>query len=147
MKKQLYIMTATMILLAVSVVEPAKAQSSTRITLKATIPFAFSIGNRTLPAGEYIVVCINPASDQSVLQFRGKDGHAGMVQMRAVTGKASETAKLVFNRYGDQYFFTRAWTPNESNGLEAPRSRAERSMQRGLASAGQKSELVAVKAR
>lgn len=149
MKKQIYTTAATMILLAVCAVAPTKAQSNNRMTLKATIPFAFSVGNTTLPAGEYIIAGTNSASDQTaVLHFRSKDGRAStLVLMHKKIGKASETAKLVFNQYGDRYFFAQAWTPNDGNGMEAPKSRAERPIERELARAGKKSELVAVKAR
>jgi hypothetical protein len=148
MTKQLYIMAATVILLTVCALAPAKARSSACVSLKATIPFEFNIGKTTLPAGEYVITRTNRTSDQSVLQFRSKDGRARtVVQMHATIGKASEAAKLVFNRYGAQYFFAQAWMPYDRNGVEASKSHAERSMQRELNRAGQKGEMVALRAR
>lgn len=148
MRKQMYIMASIVILLTVSALTPAKAQSSACMSLKATIPFEFSVGKTTLPAGEYVITCTNRTSDQNNLQFRSKDGLARtLVQMHAAIGKASEAAKLVFNRYGAQYFFAQAWMPYDRNGIEASKSRAERSMQRELNRTGQKSEMVALRAR
>ena len=113
MKKQTLTMIALMVLVG-SLTASAKAQSLSSGTLVANIPFKFSAGNQTMPAGEYIVRCVNPASDQTVLQIASKDGrNSVMLQMSATRGKAGETAKLVFHRYGDRYFFAQAWTPGK----------------------------------
>ena len=148
MGKQMYIMAAIVILLTVCALAPAKAQSSACMSLKATIPFEFSVGKMTLPADEYVITCINRTSDQTILQFRSRNGGARtLVQVHAAIGNAPETAMLVFNRYGAQYFFARAWMPYDRNGVETSKSRAERSMQRELNRTGQKSEMVALRAR
>ncbi len=95
MKKQAYTMIA-MIILVGSMAVAAQAQTVGRAQLIADIPFDFNVGNQTLPAGQYTVRQINPASDQAVLQFRSKDGHASAkVQMGSVIGKAQESAKLI----------------------------------------------------
>jgi len=98
-------------------------------------------------ADEYLITCISRSSDQTIVQFRSKDRGARVVQMHAAKGNASEAAKLVFNKYGAQYFFAQAWMPYDWNGIEASKSRAERSMQRELNRTGQKSEMVALSAR
>ena len=105
MKKQALTMIALMVLVG-SLAASAKAQSLSSGKLVANIPFEFRAGNQTLPAGEYIVRCVNPASDQVVLQITSKDGrNSVMLQMISTRGKATETARLVFHRYGDRYFF------------------------------------------
>jgi len=150
MKKEIeiYLTTVMVIMLALCAAAPVQAQSSSRTTFRTTIPFEFTVGNKTLPAGDYVVVCTNPSSDQTVLQFRRKDGRAFvLVQMHAVFGSAPAQAKLIFNRYGDQHFFSRAWTTNETNGLEAGKSGLERSKQRELARRGKRSESIAVNSR
>src|SRR2546427_11378738 len=107
MKRQAYPMIA-MIILVGSMAVAAQAQTGSRTQLIANIPFDFSVGNKTLPAGEYTVRQINPSSDHAVLQLRSQDGKASaMVQMNAVIDKtrSQETASLIFNRYGNRYFF------------------------------------------
>lgn len=147
MKKQAYTMIA-MIVLVGSMAVAAKAQVSGRTQMIANIPFQFTVGNKTLPAGEYRVTCLKSASDHTVVQLRSNDGKAAaLVQMTAVTGKSQETARLIFNRYGNQYFFAQAWTGAESAGLEASKSRAERAARRELANLKQKSETVALRTR
>ena len=147
MKKQAYTMIALLVLVG-SMAVAAQAQTSGRTQLIANIPFQFNVGNKALPAGEYSVRQINPDSDHCVLQLRSKDGRAGaMVQMGSVIGKAQESAKLIFNRYGNQYFFAQAWVDGDNTGLQAPKTRAERNADRELAGMKATSEAVALKAR
>ncbi len=147
MKRQACTMIA-MIVLVGSMAVAAKAQTSDRTQLIASIPFPFNVGNKTLPAGEYTVTQVNPASDHAVLQLRTKDGSASaMVQMASVIGKAQESAKLIFNRYGNKYFFAQAWVDGEKSGLEASKSRAERATERELAGIKMATESVALMAR
>jgi hypothetical protein len=147
MKRQAYTMIA-MIVLVGSMAVAAQAQTSGRTQFVASIPFEFSVGNKTLPAGEYMVLQVNPASDHAVLQIRSRDGRASaMVQMDSVAGKAQESAKLIFNRYDNKYFFAQAWVDGENSGLQASRSRAERATGRELAGIKMATESVALTAR
>jgi hypothetical protein len=147
MKKQTYTMIA-MIVLVGSMAVAAQAQTSGRTQLIASIPFEFSVGGKTLPAGEYTVRQVNPASDHAVLQLRSKDGSAGaMIQMGTVIGQARENAKLIFRRYDDHYFFAEAWIDGENFGLLAPRSRTERAAEREISGIKPKTESVALRNR
>ena len=146
MKKQAYTMIAMLVPVG-SMAVAAQAQTSGRMQLIARIPFEFKVGNATLPAGEYTVAQINPASDHVVLQLRSRDGSAGaMVQMTTVIGKAQKNAQLIFNCYGNKYFFAQAWTGDEGSGLQAPKPRAERVTERELSGIMAKTEAVALTA-
>jgi hypothetical protein len=88
--------------------------------LRVDIPFAFSVGDKTLPAGEYIVRCVNTASDLKILQLHNQTGSVSvLVQTNSVIGKTQESAKLVFNRYGDRYFFAQSWLVGDRSGMQA----------------------------
>jgi hypothetical protein len=111
------------------------------------IPFAFNAAEKTLPAGKYIVTIVNPSSDRSVLQIRSSNGSASvLLQTTDIIGKENANAKLMFRRYGDQYFLAQAWMAAERTGLATLKSSAERQLQNEMAKTGKKSELVAVKA-
>ena len=145
MKKQAYTMIA-MIVLVGSMAVAARAQTIGGIRLIANIPFEFSVGNKTLPAGEYTIRQFNPASDHSVLQFRSKDGSVGaIVQTTSVIARAPESARLIFRRYDNHYFFAEAWVDGQNTGLQAPKSRAERAAERELARIKAMTESVAVR--
>ena len=124
MKKQTYTMIA-MIVLVGSMAVAAQAQTSGHTQLTANIPFQFSVGNKNLPAGEYMVLSVNADSSNVAIKIQSRDGRASaMVRMMTVIGKGQESAKVIFNRYGNQYFFAQAWVDGESSGLQAPKSRA-----------------------
>lgn len=131
MRKGIYIVFAAVVLICLSAVSSAKAQSTNRLVMQADIPFEFTIGKVTLPAGEYTVRNASDSSD--ILLLRSADGHSVLVQMNSVIGKADERAKLIFNRYGNHYFFSQAWMPATQTGLEAQKSKAERAIGRELA--------------
>jgi hypothetical protein len=146
MKKQAYMIMTVIMLVTVAGLSTAKAQMSGNPQLIANIPFAFSVGEKTLPAGEYTVRCTNRDSSIKVLQVRSKDGRdSALVQTHSVIGKIEDGARLVFYRYGDQYFFTQAWLPSDSTGMQAPRSRTEKA--RELAREKRTTETVVATAR
>ena len=140
MRKGIYSVFAAVVLICLFAVSSAKGQSTNRVVLQADIPFEFTVGKVTLPAGEYTVRSVSDSSD--ILQLRSADGHSILVQMNSIIGKADDSAKLIFNRYGNHYFFTQAWMPATQTGLEASKPRAERAARRELA--GLKPEIAEV---
>lgn len=91
--------------------------------LTANIPFAFSAGKTTLPAGRYTVTVLNPSSDRKALQIRSMNGRSSVVVLTTgIIGHASDNAKLVFERYGDRYVFAQAQLAGDETRLAAVRS-------------------------
>lgn len=127
MKTYLTLTIAILMLLAV-VTFTAEAQVFGSQRMRARIPFSFNVGKTILPAGEYTIAVLNPNSDRRVLQIRSTDGKlSAMTHTSSVSINAPEDAKLVFNRYGNRYFFSQAQMAGESTTLTAVKSRAERS--------------------
>lgn len=147
MKRQAYTVIAMIVLVgAMAVVTNGQAVRHAR--MNANIPFEFNVGDKILPPGEYIVRQLNPDSDVSILQIRSQEnGDTTTVQMITAVSKVQDSTKLVFRRYGNKYFFAEAWVAGDSNGLQAPRSRAERAVQRELAGIKPTAETVALKNR
>lgn len=99
----------------------ASAQGTT--VAEVTIPFAFQTPNQALPAGTYR---IDRESGHLIL-LRGTNQAAGFVDMHAATKlHAPNHGYLVFDRSGDKYFLRQIWQAGETDGLECPRSRAEK---------------------
>jgi hypothetical protein len=105
------------------------AQGATLIR-KVEIPFAFSVGNKTFPAGAYRVTRVTP--DKSVLQLNSEDGQEVVrILTHSVQAKVTpQTGKLNFRRYGETYFLFQIWEPDDNQGRELSTSRTERSVQR-----------------
>lgn len=145
MKKQAYMIVTMVIFMAALGLASAHAQTSCPAILRVDIPFAFSVGNQTLPAGSYRVSCVNAASDQRILQLRDISGRTSvLVRTSSVIGKTQDNAKLVFNRYGDQYFFAQAWLPVDNYGMQAQKSHSEKVTARELAGIKRAAEMVAL---
>jgi hypothetical protein len=136
-------MIAAVVVLACLTVSANAECVGTPLTVK--IPFQFSTWKAKLPAGEYVVKCLDP--NRSQLVFRSTDGKAAaVVPMILVRGTSRRGATLVFHRYGRSYFFAQAWAGG-SNGLELPTTRAEAAAARELASINPKPEMIALTAR
>jgi hypothetical protein len=56
-------------------------------------------------------------------------------------------SKLTFHRYGNQYYFAEVWIDGEKDGLQAPKSKAERATQKELAALNIAMESVPVRVR
>ena len=142
MKNRAFTMAALLVL-AVSMAAAVQAQTS-HSRLVANIPFQFNVGDKTLPPGEYVVTQVNPASDHAVLQLRSKNGSVVVIQMNNLIGKANQRARMVFSRYGSQYYFAEVWTTGDGNGLQATKTKAERSLSQELARGEQAAETIAL---
>jgi hypothetical protein len=128
MKKQAYTMIAMIVLfgcMAVSV----RAQCGGMPTV-TNIPFQFSTGKTTLPAGEYKLTCFDP--NGRLLLISSTDGKTkAAIQMVSVSDRSQDDARLLFHRYGRRYFFVQAWAGGNT-GLQLPTTHAERSVVREL---------------
>jgi hypothetical protein len=105
--------------------------------VKANIPFDFTVGQQLLPAGTYVIQQIQ----DSVITVRNVNKP---IQILGVTqqdsGKARGDCKLLFNRYGDQYFLSKILADQAGMDLRLPTSKVERKAQvqeAALKSAGQ----------
>jgi len=106
----------------------AQAQTSSPQRLTASIPFAFSVGKTTLPAGRYTITVLNPSSDRKILQIRSLNGKSSAVVLtNGIIGHASDNAKLVFEHYGDRYVFAQAQLAGDDTTLAAVRSNKKKS--------------------
>ena len=131
------------IILAAAFTASVQAQSTGAQKVVANIPFAFNVGNTSLPAGKYTITVLNPSSDRKVLQVRSTNGRSiAITQTTNVIRDASDDSKLVFHRYGDRYFFAQAQMAGETTGLAAPKSSAERAQKNAGAVAGTKTVVV-----
>jgi hypothetical protein len=103
--------------------------------MRANVPFDFTVGDKSLPAGIYTVRILNPTSDRKVLQIRSENGRSSaIVQTMGLDGTFTDNAKVVFRRYGNKYFFAQAQMAGDATSLAASRTRTERATQRALAS-------------
>lgn len=91
----------------------------------AAIPFDFHAGQTLLPAGDYV---IKQSSD--ILTIRGAAGKPTvmMLTLPASRSGTSPKARLQFQRYGNDYFLSKIWAANSSDGLALPKCKQEQEL-------------------
>jgi len=127
MKKQFLGTLSILSFLLMLTAATASAQSARSKAIN--IPFNFIAGQKTLPAGEYTVEP-NRKDFDKVWLIQGRDGQASVLVMTmpAPANNTQESAKLVFHKYGDQYFLSQIWTPGGDTGRELLMPRLERQL-------------------
>ena len=106
MKKQAL---AVAVALAISIVAAGECFARPPV-LHANIPFAFSVGDKWLPAGEYQIETVTTGSGTLQLIRRSSGGanvFLSTIALEAHNGNSK--AELVFHRYGSEYFLSRIW--------------------------------------
>jgi hypothetical protein len=91
--------TSLMAVLAGVSIPAEAAQVSCRV------PFSFTVNGSTLPPGIYYV---STEVTQDLLAIRGDRGFAFAIANYIESGGGTE-AKLVFHKYGDQYYLREVW--------------------------------------
>jgi hypothetical protein len=83
--------------------------SHAQVLMKARVPFSFRAGYGTLPAGDY-TIGKDGISQQAVSLSAGKRGVE--LVMPNITDSRNDIhgSKLVFHRYGDEYFLAEIWS-------------------------------------
>jgi len=122
MKKAFFRITGILALAFLAATTVVRAQEP----LLVNIPFAFTAGKMTLPAGEYRVQ--NMADASSALLIQRTDGSAATYVMpHAVQANKPQTkSKLIFHCSGKRYFLSQVWIEGHSRGRELPPSAEEK---------------------
>lgn len=101
-------------------------QAQTR-TIGADVPFAFNIGATTHDAGHYVFEKDSLGAYETVTN---KDSREKMFVSCRPGGQANKSGpRLVFHRYGNQYFLTEIWIDNYT-GDRVPFSAHEKEIRR-----------------
>ncbi|HQR36304.1 MAG TPA: hypothetical protein PLK30_26505 [Blastocatellia bacterium] len=102
----------------------AASSSLFSFRIKADIPFDFQIGKKKMPKGDYIIESVNDSG--TVLIRKEKGGKA--VNIMTIKDKHTDKhkSKLMFRRYGDQYFLARIWDGSSESVLKIEKSSAEK---------------------
>jgi hypothetical protein len=123
MKKQVHKIVAILgIFLGVAA---AGVQAQTPSRVEVNIPFEFSAGKTTLKPGVYSITRMSG----NLLRLRNVDGQSTVILNAPVTHSSADSAageRLVFNKYGDQYFLSQIWLSVDSGRHVWTKTRAEK---------------------
>src|SRR5918992_491518 len=98
------------------------------------IPFNFIVGDKSLPAGHYIIQR-NTRNSDTVWTITSKDTGVTRKAFLTVPSHSLDSqkeTKLVFHRYENYYFLTAFWTRGDNTGREVLRSDRERNLDQKL---------------
>ncbi|MEJ7617781.1 MAG: hypothetical protein WKF30_12650, partial [Pyrinomonadaceae bacterium] len=113
-------------------------------TLKFHIPFNATVGKTSLPSGDYTVRVLDNSASKTVV-MKSDDGQHKLAigfLLPVNSRESSAKAKLVFNRYGNQYFLSQIWESGRETGQELTKTKAEREIAKSsqMAKSSQKRE-------
>jgi len=103
--------------------------------MTVNIPFAFAVENHFLPAGEYLVLTVTPERSIRIASTDGKQT-AIVNTLPNYASSPSANSRLVFHKYGDEYFLAQVWTAGQ-NVARSPLT-SQRAMQ--IATSGERPE-------
>ena len=107
--------------------QAAQAQTT---HMKVTVPFEFTAGSVQFPAGVYEVEALGPWGGPT-LSVHNVNSKAGAIVLSnsCRSQKLTANGKLVFYRYGHEYFLAEVWNRNSFVGSQIkinPRQEAEK---------------------
>jgi hypothetical protein len=92
--------------------------------IKADVPFDFYVGKKLFPKGDYIIESVNDAGTMVIRSAKKGKARNFTVIKSKMTDKPK--SKLVFHRYGDQYFLARIWDGSSDTILKLDKSSLEK---------------------
>ena len=145
MKKKMTTLFAAATFAMTLAVASVHAQSAG--SLSVTVPFQFAAAGKTLPAGDYYVRRTLDGA-RVILRIESKDGSISVyTQTHGVqTSQIQDESKLVFNKYGEQFYLSQVWAAGRSTGEELTRTSQERVLRHETAKFG-KPETIMVAAK
>ena len=106
MKQQIFKLTAIFAILLGLAVAGVQAQASSKV--EVNIPFEFSAGKTTLQPGVYSIKRMSG----NYLTLQSADGESAVIlnaPLNLTSSNPESVERLVFNKYGDQYYLAQIW--------------------------------------
>lgn len=91
--------------------------------VKATMPFDFTVGGKLLPPGTYKILAVN----DDVIEIQNQEKTVSILSQSSPDSTVSEDGgKLVFDKFGDQYFLREVLGGASALNVNLPSSKSER---------------------
>jgi hypothetical protein len=119
MKNQLFALIGLGLLLAT-----ASAYAQTGV-MKANVPFNFIVDKTDVPAGQYVIQSVGTTGTAVAIESSDRSLVKLVLPNSCESSQTQEKSKLVFHRYGDQYFLAQIWREGDNRGSELPKSQRE----------------------
>lgn len=101
------------------------------VTLRAKIPFDFTVRGKVLPAGTYEIQEVSPETKALMISnVEHRREHVLIDTAPADLKSAPKRSELIFKRFGDDYFLADVFDAYDPAGLSVPSSGQERALER-----------------
>jgi len=98
------------------------------------IPFNFSAGEKSFPAGKYVIERVWKDKDSVwVIKHEDNVGKAMLLTRPVRANETQQATRLVFHQYGDLYFLSEIWTTGDATGREVQTSDHEKALAKAVA--------------
>jgi hypothetical protein len=97
--------------------------------LITNIPFAFQVGNQTLPPGDYRLETESTGSARFQVLREVDTNRVVILSTLPAAARPEGDPMLLFHRYGQTYFLSQIWN-GTTDGLQLPESKREKEMAR-----------------
>jgi hypothetical protein len=123
---------------AVAIATSVGAHAQNTASVRAYVPFAFSVSDSALPAGDYTLTQLS----QNTWVVRNNGGKRVITAAARPDGtnKEETAAKLVFTKYGEHYFLSKVWRDGLTTQIAEPN--AERAIQIQMTSRNEKPQTI-----
>jgi hypothetical protein len=116
-----------MLAAALGLALPALSFAAEGQQVEATVPFSFTAGHETFPAGHYVFSVDDPMAP-SELSIQGQNGSKVEVLLTAAESNVADSgrSKLVFDQYGAEHFLAKVVVAGFDEARVLPRSEIQR---------------------
>jgi len=120
--------TTAITLLAIANLAMAGTSFAQSNGVRATVPFDFTVANKVLPSGTYTLA--PESGNPNVIVIRSHDKPIAALSIVQQDGnKSPNGGKLVFHKYGGQYFLSEILCDRADLNVELPTSKKEKRAQ------------------
>ena len=114
--------TKSLVFLVVAgILQGAPSLTAQQQTFEARVPFQFSAGDRTLPAGEYRI-----SRHGAFIHVQNQNGYAAVLLASAGDSFTDGQTRMVFDHVNDQFFLRRVVAAQSVGSIELAVTRAEK---------------------
>jgi hypothetical protein len=90
--------------------------------VRATVPFDFTVGDKLLPPGTYEIT----TAMSGVIEIQNRSKHVAVLTTTSPDSNKSRISKLVFDKYGNQYFLSEILCQSANMNVSVPPSKHEK---------------------
>ncbi len=109
--------------------------------VRATVPFDFTVGSKLLPSGTYTIQ--KGSTNPNMIVIRSHDKPIATLSLTYPDGhKSPNGGKLLFHKYGGQYFLSEILCDQAGMNFEIPPSKTEKRVQLQQATLNSSSQTV-----